>query len=146
MVNNESYPDIGSKTLGTILEHRICTKRQFVHYAMLLAPSKQLCGSFPQPADLSKKMVPYSLCNYYSYTRNESVLPRVFIQITTQYLWTIFSFKISMDGRVEGPQFVPRYRHWPIKAMQLESKNPWILQHSLTLSECLITLEIPVLT
>lgn len=88
MTNNESYPATGLKTLGTILEHRICTKRQFVHYAMLLESSKQLCGSFPQPAGFTKKKkkVPCSLCNYYSYTWNKSVLPKVFTQITTKYL------------------------------------------------------------
>lgn len=91
-------------------------------------------------------MVPCSLCNYYSYTWNESVLPRVFTQITLQYLSKMFSFKTTMDRRVEGHQFVPRYRHWAIKALQLESKGPWISQRSLTPSQSLVILEMPVLT
>lgn len=113
---------------------------------MLLKSSKQLCGSLPQPAGLPQKLGPCSLCNYYTYTWNKSVLPRVFTQIPTQYLSVILSFKISMERRVEAPQFLPRYRHWPIQAMQLESKNPWISQCSLTLSQCLVILEIPELT
>lgn len=37
MTDNESYPDINLKTVGTILQTIwIHSKRQFVHYAMLL--------------------------------------------------------------------------------------------------------------
>lgn len=119
-----------------------------MHHGILLESSKQLCSSFSEPAGLSQKMVPCSSCYFvcYSYTWNKSVLPRVFTQITTQYLSTIFSFKISKDRRAEAPRFLPRYRHWPLKAMQLESKNPWISQHSLNPSQCLVILEVPELT
>lgn len=49
----------------------------------------------PQKPSKTKKS-PCSLGNYYSYFLNKCVLSRVFTQITTQYLSTIFSFKTSI--------------------------------------------------